>query len=213
MKFKGCEIVVFVVFLLFGCRQAVKVLPVLGPFTIENKIENGITKKISKQHSIPNFELVDVNGSNFNQNIIKGKKIYIADFFFTNCPTICPKMKGQMLRIYEKFKGNPNIVFLSHSIDPEHDTPAVLKKYAQQLGVNTNKWIFLTGSKDKIYELCTKGYMVAAKEDSQADGGFIHSGAFTLVDKNMHIRGMYDGTEEEEVNQLMEDIDILLNEK
>ncbi len=212
MKFKGLWLLCIIVLPLVSCQKSVKTLPVLGPTITETLLQNGVSKKITKTHQIPHFELIGVNNNKITENISKGSKVYVADFFFTNCPTICPKMKGQMLRIYQKFKDNPNFVLLSHSIDPVHDTPLVLKKYAQQLNVDTNKWIFLTGPKDKIYELCTKGYMVAAKEDAQADGGFIHSGAFTLVDKKMQIRGMYDGTEEEEVNQLIEDIDILLNE-
>jgi protein SCO1/2 len=140
-------------------------------------------------------------------------KIYIADFFFTSCPTICPKMKTQLLRIYERYAENDNIRILSHSIDPTYDTPSILKQYAARLQVKSPRWNMLTGDKAAIYKLGEKSYMVTAQEDKNEAGGFVHSGAFILVDKNRHVRGIYDGTQEAEVNHLIEDIEILLQEK
>lgn len=202
-------ILVFAVF--FSCKSNIEKLPILGPITVDTVVENGKTIQIERQHTVKSYTLINVDGHNFNIEKL-GAKIYIADFFFTNCPTICPKMKAQMLRLYKEFEKENRISFVSHSIDPEHDTPKVLKEYAQNLGVNTNKWFFLTGDKDEIYKIGNKNYMVAAKEDAEADGGFIHSGAFTLVDKKRHIRGFYDGTNPKEVDKLIDDIEKLLDE-
>jgi protein SCO1/2 len=120
-------------------------------------------------------------------------------------------MKSQMLRVYEAFSGQDDVLLLSHSIDPEHDTVEVLHDYAQRLGISSNKWHMVTGPKKDIYDTAYH-YMLAAKEDKQAPGGFIHSGSFCLVDRSGRIRGYYRGTEEESVDQLIEDIKRLLNE-
>jgi protein SCO1/2 len=180
---------------------------------MKNIIVDGKSKVDTIYHIIPNFSFIDQNNDTVtNQNYI-GNKIYVADFFFTSCPTICPKMKTQMSRLYKHFIDNESVAFLSHTIDPRHDTVPVLKEFASNLGVKGNQWRFVTGEKEKIYEVGLKGYMATAKEDSTADGGFIHSGAFILVDKNQRVRGIYDGTISAEVDELKADIDILLKEK
>jgi len=145
-----------------------------------------------------------------NENYVGN--IYVADFFFTSCPTICPTMKAQMMRVYEQYEEAKDFMIVSHTIDPKYDTAALLKNYAQNLGVNTDVWQFLTGEKDSIYSLAEKSYMILADEEPSAPGGFIHSGAFLLVDKEQRIRGVYDGTVEEEVNLLINDIAILQKE-
>ena len=162
-------------------------------------------------HKIADFKFVDQDSSVVTQETF-ANKIYIADFFFTSCPTICPIMKTQMLRVYDKIKDNPDVMILSHSIDPKHDTVAVLREFAERLGVESSKWRFVTGDKDEIYKQGQTSYMVTAGEDSSAPGGYIHSGAFILVDRDRRVRGVYDGTQEEKVNILMSDIDILLKE-
>ena len=139
------------------------------------------------------------------------EKIYVADFFFTSCPTICPIMKSQMLRVYEKYKDDQRVVLLSHSIDPEHDTVEVLRDYGARLGIEADRWHLVTGNKEEIYHTA-KRYGLAAMEDKNAPGGFIHSGSFTLVDRQGRIRGYYRGTEAEAVNRLIDDIAWLLNE-
>jgi protein SCO1/2 len=139
-------------------------------------------------------------------------KIYVADFFFTTCPTICPKMKTQLLRIYDKFAEDDRVRILSHTIDPEYDGVRVLKEYAKKLNISSPRWNLLTGKKSDIYRLGEKSYMVTAQEDANEVGGFVHSGAFILVDQDRHVRGIYDGTKEEDVNHLMEDIGLLLKE-
>lgn len=138
-------------------------------------------------------------------------KIFVADFFFTTCPTICPIMKRQMLRVYEKFENNDQVVLLSHTIDPEHDTVAVLSDFGARLGIDADRWHLVTGSKEEIYDAASI-YGVAALEDSRAPGGFIHSGSFTLVDRQGRIRGYYNGTEEETVDRLIDDLGRLLDD-
>lgn len=191
----------------YSCRSKEVSLPILGQTIID---ENG--KEI--QHQIPDFSFVNQFGDSVNRADFDNK-IYVADFFFTSCPTICPVMKSQMLRIYERFKDNSEVVLLSHTIDPYHDSVSVLHDYAEALGVAGTQWQFVTGDQDKIYEIAEKSYMVTAAEDSvdsEETGGFIHSGAFILVDKDKHLRGVYDGTVEKEVNQLIRDIEFLMKE-
>ena len=162
-------------------------------------------------HTIQDFRLVDQD-SGIVTNETFADKVYVADFFFTSCPTICPKMKAQMLRVYEKFEDNPEVGILSHTIDPEYDTVALLKDYAERLGVKSDKWKFVTGDQDDIYDLAEGSYMSIADEDADAPGGYIHSGAFLLVDKERHVRGVYDGTVPEQVDVMMNDIEKLLKE-
>jgi protein SCO1 len=139
-------------------------------------------------------------------------KVYVVDFFFTTCPTICPKMKKQMFRIYERFANNPRVVLLSHTIDTKHDSVPVLREFAQQMGISSKTWHLLTGEMDAVYGIADD-YLISASEDPTAPGGYIHSGAFVLMDGNHHIRGYYDGVQEADVDQLILDIETLLNAK
>ncbi|MEZ4775041.1 MAG: SCO family protein [Bacteroidia bacterium] len=161
-------------------------------------------------HTIPDFAFTDQDGNTITPQTTAGK-LYVADFFFTSCPTICPKMKAQMIRIHDAFIDNDSVVLLSHTIDPGYDSVAVLKDYAVRLGIQTAKWHLLTGDKDAIYGIADE-YLVSVAEDDQEPGGFIHGGHFILVDPSRRIRGYYDGTKEEAVTQLIADIRLLLNE-
>jgi protein SCO1 len=196
---------------LIACNSKPEKLPILGNREAITKTVNGKQITDTLYHQIPDFEFVNQDSVKITQKNFAGK-IYVADFFFTTCPTICPKMKTQMLRIYEKFKNNPQVAILSHSIDPRHDTPAVLKEFSKNLGIQNSMWQMVTGNKAKIYEIGQKSYMVSATDDPTEPGGIVHSGAFILVDKNRHIRGVYDGTEPEKVDKLMEDMKLLLSE-
>jgi protein SCO1 len=198
--------------LLIACNPKPDKLPILGNREAITKTINGKQVTDTLYHQIPDFEFVNQDSVKITQKNFAGK-IYVADFFFTTCPTICPKMKTQMLRIYEKFKDNPQVAILSHSIDPRHDTPAVLKEFSKNLGIQNSMWQMVTGDKAKIYEIGQKSYMVSATDDPTEPGGIVHSGAFILVDKNRHIRGIYDGTEPEKVDKLMEDMEVLLKEQ
>ena len=202
---------IFFFIFLFSCSTNPEKLPILGNKEAVIKMVNGKQIKDTIYHQIPNFEFINQDSSNITQQDYEGK-IYVADFFFTTCPTICPKMKTQMLRIYEKFKDNPKVGILSHTIDPRHDTPAVLREFMNNLNIKSKMWQMVTGDKAKIYEIGQKSYMVSATDDPTQPGGIVHSGAFVLVDKNRHIRGIYDGTEPEKVDKLMKDMEILLNE-
>jgi protein SCO1/2 len=195
--------IVFVFLVVLGCQQEKK-LPFLGPKEVR---EQGDTL----YHKIPDFKFLNQDSLWVSQKNMAGK-IYVADFFFTTCPTICPKMKTQLLRIYDKFAEDDRVRILSHTIDPEYDGVRVLKDYAKKLNITSPRWNLVTGKKSDIYRLGEKSYMVTAQEDANEEGGFVHSGAFILVDKNRHVRGIYDGTKEEDVNHLIEDMTLLLKE-
>ena len=199
------------VLLLLASCQSTDRLPILGQKELITKTVNGKTVTDSVEHSIPDFQFVSQDGDIVSARTMAGK-IYVADFFFTTCPTICPKMKTQLKRVYDRFKGNPNVMLLSHTIDPTHDSVAVLREFAQSLGVEGKQWLFVTGDKEKIYDIGQNSYMVSAAEDASAPGGVVHSGAFILVDTKKHIRGIYDGTTAEGVDKLMADMDKVLAE-
>ncbi len=162
--------------------------------------------------TIPNFKFVNQNSVAITQDAFKGK-IYVADFFFTSCTTICPIMHRNMKTIYDKYEGSQDVMFLSHTIDFKYDLPSALKKYAQKLGVDGPQWQFVHGNKEEVYKIAEQDYLVAVGEDSAATDGYIHQGWLVLIDKHKRIRGAYDGTKEEEVAKLKSDMDILLAEK
>jgi protein SCO1 len=185
-------------------------LPILGNWHINEFEMEGKVVKDTVYHKIGNFSFTNQEGKEIS-NFATDGKVYVADFFFTTCPTICPIMKTQMLRVYEKFNDEPNFMILSHTLDPEHDTAALLKDYAAKIGVEDDKtWQFLTGDQEKIFEIGQTSYLTTAMSDKNEPGGILHSGAFVLVDKSGHIRGVYDGTKEEQVNRLINDIPKLL---
>ncbi len=209
MKYKIITLVLLIC-VLIACGK--KKLPILGERAVDVKIVNGQEVFDTIYQTVPDFSLTNQDGKIIDQNTIKGK-IYVADFFFVTCPTICPRMKKNLLTVYEAYKGNPNILFLSHTIDPEHDSVAVLKDFAERLGADSKQWHFLTGNRDSIYELATHGYYATALPDSTEPGGYVHSGGLILIDKNRRVRGIYDGTSEKDTKTLMEDMELLLNEK
>ncbi|MFO7822363.1 MAG: SCO family protein [Cyclobacterium sp.] len=187
-------------------------LPILGNRHVEETTVNGELKADTVYHKIADFQFVNQEGDTVTHRDVAGK-IYVADFFFTSCPTICPVMKKEMLRVYEEFKDQPNFKILSHTIDPEYDTVALLKDYAARLGIeNADTWNFLTGDQEKIFEIGQTSYLTTAMSDKNEPGGFLHSGAFLLIDTQGRIRGVYDGTKATQVNQLIKDIPKLLNE-
>ena len=177
-------------------------LPKLGNFYLEGQD--------TVYHQIADFAFVNQLGDTISSKTV-AEKVYVADFFFTTCPTICPIMKKEMLRVYEKYDGNPDFLILSHSIDPTFDTQEVLRDYSQKLGIeDASTWNFLTGDQEKIFEMGQTSYLTTAMEDQAEPGGFLHSGAFILVDQNGFIRGVYDGTKTDQVDRLMNDIPKLL---
>ena len=205
---KNSILFVLGILLFASCKSETASLPILG-----ESYSNESGEKV--YHSIPDFAFVNQNGDTITHNDV-ANKVYVVDFFFTSCPTICPVMKTQLLRFHEHFHDNKEIAILSHSIDPYHDSVSVLHDYAESLGIKGNQWQFLTGGYDDIYQIAEKSYLVAASKDTvqgSDSGGFIHSGAFVLIDKKRRIRGYYDGTKEEEVSKLIRDTELLLKEK
>ncbi len=200
------------IFYLAACNMGDRKLPVLGIKTVVVHEVNGQKVTDSVDYTVPGFTFVDQDSNTVNAATLQNK-IYVADFFFTSCPSICPKMMKEMLRVSDKYQSNEKVVLLSFSIDPARDTVARLKEYCGKLGIKDSKqWHLLTGNKDSIYALA-KQYLVSAAEDPDAPGGHIHSGNFILIDTQNRIRGYYDGTNEESVTKLMKDMDLLLKEK
>lgn len=191
-------------------EKVAKTLPKLGPIEVlRDTVDGVVTIRDTVWYTIPPFQFVDQDSQVVTNATFAGK-VYIADFFFTSCPSICPKMKEQMLRIYERFGDNDTVRLISHSIDPKHDTVAVLHAYAEKLGIESDKWHLVTGEKSHIYDMATN-YFIAVEEDPSVAGGFAHSGGFLLVDKQGHIRGHYDGTKPQQVDNLMDDLQMLLD--
>ncbi len=188
-----------------------------------DKVSNGegVNEKLMTIGPAPKFELTDQNKKKISNADYSGK-VYVLEFFFSTCPSICPKMNKNMVAIQNDFFGNPNFGIASISIDPEHDTSEVLKAHAELLGAKSTNWHFLTGDKKYIYDLANKGFNLYAGENSKVNGNFEHSGLFALIDKKGNIRCRkddygnpilyYDGIEKEGVKAIKQDIAILLRE-
>lgn len=179
-------------------------LPYIGFHTTDEQTGDTI------YHQIRPFTFMDQDSQLVSNDYFDGKA-YIADFFFTSCPTICPKVMQQMARVHERYKNEDRLQFLSHTIDVKRDTVAKLKKYAQGLGVDSPKWRFVTGEKDSIFAI-TYDYISTALDQPDAPGGFDHSGYILLIDKNRHLRAFANGTEEDDVTAFFDKIDALLKE-
>lgn len=193
-----------------GCKKEVKRLPFIQ-MEISEKVVDGKTVTDTAFRTIPSFKLLNQDSTVVTQKDFGGT-IYVADFFFTSCPTICPIMHRNLFKIYKKYEGNPEVKLASHTIDVKYDTPSRMKAYADKLGVKGTQWEYLWGSRDEIYTLAERNYLAAAQEDKAAPGGFVHGGYLTLVDKEKRIRGVYDGTDDADVKKLLGDMDILLAE-
>lgn len=183
-------------------------LAILGPKETVEKTVDGKQVVDTIYHTIPNFSFQNQEGNQISASNYDGL-YYVTDFFFTSCPTICPIMTKNMLKVYDEFEGEERLKFLSHSIDTRHDSVPVLKKYADKIGVNANRWSFVTGSKEDIYGIA-EYYLVAAAEDENAPGGYIHSGALILVDPQKRIRGYYDGTQDNDITRLIRELKAVL---
>lgn len=207
MKVKNIIQCIFVLVLgvfLSSCQQ--EPLPIFGQREVVVREVNGKQVTDTVYHTIAPFRFVNQDSAVITNETFKGK-VYVADFFFTSCRTICPIMKTQMVRIYEQIQNDADLLILSHTIDPEYDTVGLLHDFANRLGVKSRIWHFATGQpKEYVFDLAQKSYFATAMEDKAEPDGFIHSGAFLLIDKQGRIRGKYDGTKEDDVNRLMEDI-------
>mgnify|MGYP001412691248 FL=1 len=186
-----------------------KTLPIYQPYEVNEKLVDSSISYISKYHKISDFELINQNGVTITQEYYKNK-IYVADFFFTTCQSICPIMTKNMLKIQEQLKNDKEILLLSHTVTPEIDSVQQLKRYALENSVDDSKWNLVTGDKRQIYDLARKSYL--AVEDSEfGDFDMIHTENFMLIDKQRQIRGFYDGTDIKEIERLLVDIEILKN--
>lgn len=189
--------------IVIGCSTEPKSLPHLG------NIE--IIKGDTIYHTIPDISLTDQDSQVLKISSF-GNKIILADFFFTSCPSICPRVQKEMLRIYDRYKDDDRVMMISHTIDQRNDSITVLNRYADNLGVDTKKWKFVTADKDSIFDLADQ-YFVSVVEDPTAPSGFDHSGRIILVDKNRHVRGYCEGTDPESVTAFFESVDALLKEQ
>ena len=197
-------------YLIYNALQPKKRLPIYQPNMVNAELVDSTLQHVKKYHRIADFSMLNQNGDTITQENYRDK-IYVADFFFTTCPTICPIMTANLVEVQAALANDPEVLLLSHSVTPEIDSVAQLKKYAIEKGVNDAKWNLVTGDKKQIYELARKSYL-AVQEDG--DGGpfdMIHTENFILVDKQRRIRGFYDGTKEEEMDRLLSDIEILKN--
>ena len=198
-------------FIFISCDEvSKKQLPIYNPTDFNPKLVDKSIRNVSDNHRVKDFNLINQNGIKVSSKDYENK-IYVVDFFFTTCPSICPIMTNNMLLIQEEFIQKNDIMLLSMSVTPEIDNVEVLKKYAIEKGVIDSKWNITTGSKKHIYELARKSYFAVL---DQGDGGlqdFIHTPNFILVDTKKQIRGIYDGTVENEISRLIQDINILVD--
>ncbi|WP_179344780.1 SCO family protein [Winogradskyella ursingii] len=200
-----CIVIISIIYNVLNVKQP---LPIWSPAQINAEMVDSTIQHKKKYHKIADFSLTNQNGKTITQEDYKDK-IYVADFFFTTCQTICPIMTDHMYRIQKEILRDDEVLLLSHSVTPKIDSVAQLKKYAKEKGVLDNKWNLVTGDKKQIYELARKSYL-AVKTDGTGDQyDMIHTENFVLIDKKRQIRGHYDGTNPEEIDRLLEDIETL----
>lgn len=202
---------IVIILIIFNVLNVQKPLPIYQPTMVSEELVDSSIQYQRKYHKIADFSLVNQNGEIVTQDTYKNK-IYVADFFFTTCQTICPIMTDHMYEIQKEIVGDDEVMLLSHSVTPKIDSVARLKQYAREKGVIDRKWNLVTGDKKQIYNLARKSYL-AVKTDGNGDAfDMIHTENFMLIDKQRQIRGFYDGTDPEEIQRLLKDIAILKKE-
>lgn len=214
MEIKRKIIVLFsvlIALLWISCKDEERKIPMI-PDRFETRIENGKEVVDTIFKTIPEFSFYNQDSVLIDNSKFDGK-IYVADFFFTSCPTICPTMHRNMMKVFNKYRDNPNVMLLSHTIDYKYDKPSRLKAYKSKLGADGDQWQFVWGPKTEIYSTAQKNYLVAVAEDQNEAGGYVHQGFFILVDKYRRVRGAYDGVTDEQTDKLMKDMDVLLEER
>ena len=212
-KYKFFAIVLFVlsviiISIIYQLLKPAPTLPIYQPDMVNKELVDTTVQYVRKYHKVPDFKLVNQNGDTITQKDYEDK-IYIADFFFTTCQGICPIMTDHMVKIQKEFKDDPEVLLLSHSVTPEIDSVAQLKKYAEEKGVIDEKWNLVTGDKKQIYDLARKSYLVAKSQGNGGKYDMVHTENFALIDKNKQVRGFYDGTNPEAIEQLVEDVKLL----
>jgi len=203
---------VIIIGVIYSILKPVKKLPIYTPEQVRTELVDSTMQEVRKYHQISDFELQNQNGKTITQKDYEGK-IYIADFFFTTCQTICPIMTNHMIHLQEKLKHDADILLLSHTVLPNSDSVSQLKKYALAKGVDDSKWNLVTGEKKTLYDLARKSYLVAKSEGNGGPYDMIHTENFVLIDKKRRIRGFYDGTNPEAIRSLLEAIKVLKKER
>ena len=197
--------------LFYDALKPKKVLPIYQPSMVNYELVDSTLQHVKKYHKIAPFSFENQNGKTITQDDYEGK-IYIADFFFTTCPTICPKMTANMVNIQEEILNDSTVMLLSYSVTPKIDSVPQLKKYAIEKGVNDEKWNLLTGNKKEIYTMARKSYLVVKENGDGGPYDMIHTENFILVDPEKRIRGFYDGTDTLAMRELLIDLEILKDE-
>jgi len=204
-------LLIILIVLFTACQSDDTPLPILGEKDITEKTVNGTVVSDTTYYTIPSFNFTNQYGKAINPATFDDK-IYVSDFFFTSCPTICPTVKVQMRRIYDKYQSDDRLLMVSHTLDPKRDNVEKLLDYSKKLQLEGDKWHFVTGEKEALYDMA-HAYFVSAAEDADEPGGITHSGKIILTDKEKRIRAFADGTDAKQVTQLLKDIDKLLDEE
>ncbi|HTG65191.1 MAG TPA: SCO family protein [Flavobacterium sp.] len=197
--------------LFYSALKPKKTLPIYNPADVNPELVDSTVQYISKYHTIADFSFTNQNGKTITQKDYEGK-IYVADFFFTTCGTICPKMTTNLVDVQKVIRNNPKVMLLSHTVFPEVDSVSVLKSYAIDHGVDDRKWNLVTGDKKEIYKMARKSYLAVKMGKPSELYDMVHTENFVLVDAKRRVRGFYDGTKKEEIQRLIEDINFLCNE-
>ena len=197
-----------VIALFYTALKPKKILTIYNPSDVNPELVDSTVQYISKYHTIADFKFTNQNGKIITQKDYEGK-IYVADFFFTTCKTICPKMTDNMVDVQKAVMNNPKVMLLSHTVMPDVDSVPVLKKYALEKGVNDSKWNLVTGDKKDIYSIARKSYLAVKMGKPEELYDMVHTENFVLIDSKRRVRGFYDGTNPEEVKKLIEDIEWL----
>lgn len=201
---------IIIISVIYSILKPIEILPVFQPSNVSAALVSPEIQHQKKYHTVGDFSLTNQNGETVTQATYDNK-IYIADFFFTTCQTICPIMTGNMVLLQKKLRNNPEVLLLSHTVMPEIDNVQQLKKYAIEKKIDSNKWNLVTGAKKEIYTLARKQYL-AAKENPDDPLGLVHTENFVLIDAQKRIRGFYDGTLAQEMDRVIHDISVLQNE-
>ena len=202
---------VIIIAIIYNILNVKKPLPIYQPAMVSEELVDSTIQHKAKYHRIADFSLINQNGETITQDTYKDK-IYVADFFFTTCQTICPIMTDHMYKIQREIINDDDIMLLSHSVTPRIDDVDQLKKYSKEKGVIDRKWNLVTGDKKQIYELARKSYLAVKNDGNGDEFDMIHTENFMLIDKKRQIRGFYDGTNPEDISRLLEDIETLKEE-
>ena len=201
---------IITLYLFYTALKPSKILPIYNPSDVNPELVDSTVQYVSKYHTIADFSFVNQNGKTITQRDYEGK-IYVADFFFTTCGSICPKMTTNLVDVQKVIKNNPKVMLLSHTVFPETDSVPALKAYAKKYGVIDGKWNLVTGDKKEIYTMARKSYLAVKLGKPEQLYDMVHTENFVLVDQKRRVRGFYDGTKKEDIQRLIEDINWLCN--